>query len=488
LAVSRREPGTGMVLLRDSKWRGIMPEQPSPTQSRAEKMTATITDQVNDITKAFAEAEDDADWADIKVDRSGGGVGFMYAEGQILVRSEYLGEVQKTLQGRGYRLGGTEPVVLGVVLQYLTPRNGKRAGKYVSSAKTPYQVIEALDAIETEVGEDVATPDQVLTVSNGSGEVGPCPATEPEMVYDDIEPRPGVCWGNSGAGVRIYVADTGLLQGAATEHPWLQGVTGDPDDLPPKTAGVQWIPHYAGHGTFVAGVARCLAPQAEVHVAKVFKHKLGGSALEHHFVRRLRAALRGSYDIFHVTASSPTRYNRPLLAFEAWLKLLSQYHGAVCVAPAGNSGSSRLSWPAAFSGVVSVGALAADGRDRAGFSNYGGWVDVYAPGRDLINAYATGAYKCRVAPYKGEDRVFYGMAKWSGTSFSTPIVTGLIAARMSRTGEGGRQAADALVAEAQSQAIPDVGAILLPCDGWAGGGPACRAECCGTHRCRMGPC
>src|SRR5260370_32079608 len=110
--------------------------------------------------------------------------------------------------------------------------------------------------------------------------------------------------------------------------------------------------------------------------------------------------------------------------------------------------------------------MTADGRDRADFSNCGGWAAGYARGRDIINAYATGTYKYQDEPYKGSpDGKFYGMARWSGTSFSTPIVTGLIAARMSRTGENGVEAAAALLRKARAQAIPGVGAILLPCDG-----------------------
>jgi subtilisin family serine protease len=319
-------------------------------------------------------------------------------------------------------------------------------------------VPDMLLQIDAELGEGIASPNHLLTVAPV---VAPCPATEPQEVYDGIEPSPSVEVDNGGAGVLIYVADTGLLEGAATTAPWLNGVQGDPDPLPkPLPDGTQPIPPYAGHGTFVAGVARCVAPQADIYVGNVFN--VAGSALETDFVRKLDAALDLGVDIFNLSITAPTRNDLPLLAFGAWMERARQYKGVVSVVAAGNQGSRLPHWPAAYPGMVSVGALAADWRSRADFSNFGGWVDVYAPGRGIINAYATGTYTCRVAPYVGQERKFFGMARWSGTSFSTPVVTGLIAARMSRTGENGQQAAAALLAEAHARAIPGVGAVLLP--------------------------
>jgi subtilisin family serine protease len=190
-----------------------------------------------------------------------------------------------------------------------------------------------------------------------------------------------------------------------------------------------------------------------------------GSELESNWIPRLEAALGLGVDIFHLTIAANSRHDFPLIAFREWLKHLREHGGAVCVVAAGNDSSRRPTWPAAFSDVIAVGALGGDWRGRANFSNFGSWVDVYAPGRDLINAYATGTYTCHVDPYTNEKREFYGMAKWSGTSFSTPIVTGLIASRMSRTGETARQAAAAVLAKARAQAIPGVGPVLLPGSG-----------------------
>jgi subtilisin family serine protease len=447
-----------------------------------------IADQVDHILATFSKRKEGPE---IGIVTSDGGVGFMYAEDQLLVRKDHIESVKDILRAN-FDLGPVEHAVLDVALLHLEPKPGRArpwpAGVFIPNRRKqrPLTMIHALEQIDEQLGEGIATPDHLLTVA---GEVGPCPATEPQQVYDGIEPFPGVCPDNSGAGVLIYVADTGLLPNAGDDPalPWLRGVRGEPDpNSPAAGAAMPPILPYAGHGTFVAGVARCVAPHADMFVSNVFQ--VAGSTLESDFVKKLKGALKLGVDIFHLSVTAPTRNDLYMLGFGEWLKLLGQYKGVVCVASAGNNGLRLPSWPAAFPQVVSVGALAADWRSRATFSNYGGWVDVYAPGRDLINAYATGTYTCQVDPYKGDTRKFYGMAKWSGTSFSTPVVTGLIAARMSRTGENGEEAAAALLAQAHAQAIPGVGAVLLPCGRRCcePARPAC--GCCGAGAPAARPC
>jgi len=112
--------------------------------------------------------------------------------------------------------------------------------------------------------------------------------------------------------------------------------------------------------------------------------------------------------------------------------------------------------------VVGVGALGADQRDRAWFSNYGRWVNVYALGEGLVNAYATGVYTYQEPPKRPGRQIFHGRARWSGTSFSTPLVTGLIAARMASAQESAFDAAVQVLGVAAADAIPGVGRALFP--------------------------
>jgi subtilisin family serine protease len=474
------------------------------------EMLPEIADEVAFIVDAFACAPRGGDvpptqrGADIGVAAADGGVDYLYARRHLLVADEYLGPVLEILGDPGTRWlepgegdggddgeGGKEPeredarepgpdeareagrdevglrrVIAGVVLLVLPPA--------LAGGDRGRSVPQWLDLIDRRLGRGAATPDQVLTVAPATTS---CPATDPEPVYSGTEPCPPVCPPGGGAGTRIYLADTGLLADAAAGHPWLDGVRPDNPvtDVDPFDPAQPVTSKYTGHGTFVAGVARCLAPAAEIVVTNAFS--IAGSQLESAVVPHLEHALAGGTDIFHLTIAGATRHDLKLIGFDVWLGMLRGSKGAICVCAAGNSGSRRPSWPAAFPDVIAVGALAAGGRSRASFSNHGGWVDVYAPGRDIVNAYLAGDYICQITPYTGQERHFYGMARWSGTSFSTPIVTGLIAARMSAAGENARQAADALLAQARRQAIRGVGPVLLPRCGPDAGPCGCPEPC-----------
>ncbi|MBO0869459.1 MAG: S8/S53 family peptidase [Micromonosporaceae bacterium] len=393
------------------------------------------------------------------------GVHYLHEASHLLVREEYLDAVASALAAHGTVCRPrVRPTVRGVVLVELSQAEGDR--------RAPLGCAEALRLVETgevpgregrvsPLGHGVVAPNHLIGICETATI---CPANEPSPVPPGTAPYPGrAADPGTGEGVKVVVADTGLDHATAARTPWLTGVTGDPD--PGVHDGT--IDKYAGHGTFIAGVLRCVAPAATVQVRNVFPPRSpignGGFAFESDVVPVLEDILRNDEpDIISLSAGTWAQDNHILLTIEAFFANRLRHHkGVLLVSAAGNDHFRKPFWPAAAPFAVSVGALGTTWREHAEFTAFGGWVDVYAPGTDLVNAFPSGTYTYREPPNSGSTQ-FQGMARWSGTSFSTPVVAGLVAARMSRTGENGVTAAARLLDQARAQAKPGVGAVLVP--------------------------
>ena len=97
--------------------------------------------------------------------------------------------------------------------------------------------------------------------------------------------------------------------------------------------------------------------------------------------------------------------------------------GAIVIAAAGNMGVQDAHYPAYHSTCVAVGSTESNDA-RSGFSNYGSWVDVAAPGGFIMSTIPDGEYG-----YK------------SGTSMATPFVAGLAGLLFSKMGSGASNSA-----------------------------------------------
>lgn len=237
----------------------------------------------------------------------------------------------------------------------------------------------------------------------------------PEMIGLEYAWNAGI----TGASVRVGIVDSGLY----TDH----------EDLDQSRLVPGWnycdenddTSDEVGHGTFVAGVIAArtgnglgvagIAPGVELVPLKCFTTKKGQTS-------DIVKAIRGGVDTFDCDVLnmsfglfSDSEFVRDAVEYAA-------QRGVLMAAASGNldggvasTGHDRLNYPAAYSSVVGVGAVDANG-SAAAFSYQNESVWVCAPG---VNVIGLGI---------GSRSHYYTS---SGTSFATPVVSAMAALALS---------------------------------------------------------
>ena len=276
------------------------------------------------------------------------------------------------------------------------------------------------------------------------GAVGaPSPAARGSEYPSPRNPAPGA--------PLVAILDTGYDPAVAQLHPGLaERLVHAPADAENALRPDGYLAPEAGHGTFIAGIVMRLAPQARIRQVKVLDPSGTGD--------ELAVALglaRASAPVVNLSLGGYTHGNVAPVALAAALARLG--NSAVVVAAAGNNASDRPFWPAAFPAVIAVGAVdVTSGKPaRASFSDYGPWVDVYAPGVNVRSTYLEGRYPQAAGPAARLD----GWARWSGTSFATPQVAAEIARRV-EAGATARLGAQQVLSSAPW--LAGIGPVLIP--------------------------
>lgn len=256
--------------------------------------------------------------------------------------------------------------------------------------------------------------------------------TQKDVTYDRM--NVGSTWDSyRGEHIKVAVIDTGCN----TTYEDFSGtnISSKSYDVYNKTTSVI---DTSGHGT---DSAACIAaaingvgglgvsPNVELHIYKAVNssNAFPNSAL----TAALRRAIDDHVDIINMSIQGYTSsfsysyvedldgktYSGTMSASGLYKTTLQSYideaynAGITVVAAAGNYNTTNTSYPAANDHVIGVGSTGLnDGDAKAGYSNYGDYVDVCAPGYVVVPSTSDAKY-----------RLYYG------TSFSAPLVTGAIA-------------------------------------------------------------
>lgn len=201
---------------------------------------------------------------------------------------------------------------------------------------------------------------------------------------------------STGAGALVAVLDTGVdLTHPALADRLLPGWDFVDDDGDPNEEADGSNESTYGHGTAVAGVVALVAPQARILPYRVLDTDGHGTVFV--VAAAIQDAIAAGANVINLSLGTPQKTKSKLL--KDTIKTAQQQ--GILITAAGND-------------VISVAALSnqetaepATQQNLADFSDWGGWVDVAAPGQDITSPAPGGRF-----------------AHWNGTSLATPFVAG----------------------------------------------------------------
>ncbi|HBN08663.1 MAG TPA: hypothetical protein DD435_08450 [Cyanobacteria bacterium UBA8530] len=279
------------------------------------------------------------------------------------------------------------------------------AGTVVVQCKKDDDLAETLEKLNDDPRVELAEPNYLYKISESTND----PLNKQLWGYSTANVFQAWDLGRGSSAIKVAVIDTGIDY----RHPDLAGrvikgrdfINEDSDPLDDH-----------GHGTHCAGVIGAIADNGiglagvaggvSIIAIKVLDSE--GSGPLSAVASGIQEAKRLGANIINLSLGDSS--NSAILQ-SAIAEAVNA--GITVVAAAGNDGTSRKYYPAAYPGVISVGAL--DISDyKAGFSNYGDWVKVAAPGVNIVSTMPNSGY-----------------APMSGTSMASPHVAGLAALLLS---------------------------------------------------------
>lgn len=211
---------------------------------------------------------------------------------------------------------------------------------------------------------------------------------------------------STGQGVIVAIVDSGI----SPSHPALAGrispagfdfLDKDADPTEPVAGPT------AGHGTFIAGIISLIAPDATILPLRAMDVTGHGNAFA--ITQAIRYAVEQGAKVINLSLGMVDKSDAIEDAIEYAIT-----NNVVVVVSAGNKNRREPpQFPASESKVAAVAAVD-DSDVKAGFSNFGSYVAVSAPGVDLYSAFPGDTF-----------------ATWSGTSFAASVVAGQAALLLS---------------------------------------------------------